>query len=304
MKNTSNTCGRNEALITAAYDMHDRMWGLSVSAVGRTSSALPVKRTDNSYVTSKKISTEYCLACVALGSGRLNNNLFVDEVVEAGDIILMLPGEKYTLTPDSDGWDIYWVEFGGNAVDNMVRNGFFTDKKSVFQVSEPHQIIETLSEIIKVMESGRAGGHQYAASLVHMLLGKLYYSVQSDNLEESYMLRIISQAKNIMKNETQMHLPIDMIAKELGVSYSLFRREFRRICGVPPGQYRQEVKLEKAKEMLHTTNTSIADIANHLSFENLGQFSTFFRKRMGVPPLEFRKKGVYSKIVDINKDKL
>ena len=65
MKNTSNTCGSNEALITAAYDMHDRMWGLSVSAVGRTSSALPVKRTDNSYVTSKKISTEYCLACVA-----------------------------------------------------------------------------------------------------------------------------------------------------------------------------------------------------------------------------------------------
>ena len=64
------------------------------------------------------------------------------------------------------------------------------------------------------------------------------------------MLRIIGQAKSIMKDEKQMHLPIDEIARQLDISYSLFRREFRRICGIPPGQYRQEVKLEKAKELL------------------------------------------------------
>ena len=112
------------------------------------------------------------------------------------------------------------------------------------------------------------------------------------------MLRIIGQAKSIMKDEKQMHLPIDEIARQLDISYSLFRREFRRICGIPPGQYRQEVKLEKAKELLHTTNRSIADIALQLSFENLGQFSTFFRKRVGVPPLEYRKKKVYNGLLN------
>ena len=105
-----------------------------------------------------------------------------------------------------------------------------------------------------------------------------------------------------MKDEKQMHLPIDEIARQLDISYSLFRREFRRICGIPPGQYRQEVKLEKAKELLHTTNRSIADIALQLSFENLGQFSTFFRKRVGVPPLEYRKKKIYNNLPNNNSD--
>lgn len=296
MKNVSNTCGNHEKLLTAAYDMQDRMWGLSISAAGHTASALPCKQVNN----AKKAPTEYTLVCIAYGSGYLNNNINNHKPVETGDIILIFPGEEYTLTPGNEGYNIYWVEFGGYAIDNIVRNNFFSDKKNIFQANDLHHIIDTFEEILKTMDSGRNGRQQYAGGLVYMLLGKLYYCAQNDNTDEGYMLRIISLAKSIMKNEAQMHLPMDVIAQELGISYSLFRREFRRICGLPPGQYRQEVKLEKAKELLHTTNTSIADIANQLSFENLGQFSTFFRKRVGIPPLEYRKKRIYSQTALMN----
>ena len=53
---------------------------------------------------------------------------------------------------------------------------------------------------------------------------------------------------------------------------------------------RDEKKLAKAKELLYSTNLSIAQIADKLNFECLGQFSTFFRKKVGVPPLEYRKR--------------
>ena len=78
----------------------------------------------------------------------------------------------------------------------------------------------------------------------------------------------------------------------MGVSYSLFRREFRKRCGISPGQYRLELRLIKAKELLLTTNLSVAEISTRLHFECIGQFSTFFKKKSGVSPLEFRKQGI------------
>lgn len=290
MENENCMCGKHEVLVTAPYDMHDRMWGVSISAAGRTSASLPYDEKS----VGNRMPMEYCLVCIARGAGYLDSEAYNHKRVEAGNIIFLLPKDTYTLTPDNGGWEIYWAEFGGYSIDNMVRNSFFTAQNGIFQVEELHHITDVFKEIIKIMSNERPGRQQYVGSLIHLVLGKMYYSAQSDNLENSYMLRIINQAKSIMKDETQMHLPIDMVADQLGISYSLFRREFRRICGIPPGQFRQEVKLKMAKELLHTTNTSIADIANHLSFENLGQFSTFFRKRVGVPPLEFRKKGMYS----------
>ncbi|MBR5892516.1 MAG: helix-turn-helix transcriptional regulator [Bacteroidaceae bacterium] len=292
--NECNECSKQDVLLTAAYDMHERMWGLSISATGRTSSALPYTSSNNKQ--PKKSPTEFCIACVAFGSGYLDCDAIKHKPLETGDIIMLLPGESYSLTPGEQGWSLYWVEFGGYAVDNMVRNGFFSERSKIFQVNELHHIVDIFREIQKTMSGSGAGKQQYAGSLVHLILGKLYYASKSDSLDDVYILRIIGRAKSIMKDEAQMHLPIDEIARQLDISYSLFRREFRRLCGIPPGQYRQEAKLEKAKELLLTTNISIADIASHLSFENLGQFSTFFRKRVGVPPLEYRKRKIYAQV--------
>ena len=96
----------------------------------------------------------------------------------------------------------------------------------------------------------------------------------------------------MMKEDIAGDKDLESIAKILNVSYSLFRREFKNKCGISPGQYRLELKLAKAKELLYSTNMSIAEVSEKLHFECLGQFSTFFKKRTGVSPLEYRKKGI------------
>jgi AraC-like DNA-binding protein len=88
------------------------------------------------------------------------------------------------------------------------------------------------------------------------------------------------------------NLSIDEIIRESGFgSKNAFYRLFREQNGLTPGQYRQQLKLAKAKELLYTTNMSIAEISSRLNFECIGQFSTFFKKKTGVSPLEFRKRG-------------
>ena len=63
---------------------------------------------------------------------------------------------------------------------------------------------------------------------------------------------------------------------------------FKEYTGVSPAQYQLQQKLLRAKELLTSTPLTISEIAYSLHFENAGQFSTFFTKKEGVMPSEFR----------------
>ena len=59
--------------------------------------------------------------------------------------------------------------------------------------------------------------------------------------------------------------------------------------GISPAQYQIQLRLIKAKELLSQTTLNITEIAYQLHFENGGQFSTFFKKREGLTPKEYRE---------------
>ena len=153
------------------------------------------------------------------------------------------------------------------------------------------RIVNTYHEIFDIIAEEKKGFQQIVASLTMSLLGRVYYEDLNHSFSDSYIMRIINQAKVIMKEDMAGNKSLEEIADSLNISYSLFRREFKNKCGISPGQYRQELKLARAKALLYSTNLSIADISQKLHFECLGQFSTFFKKKVGIPPLEFRKRG-------------
>ena len=63
-----------------------------------------------------------------------------------------------------------------------------------------------------------------------------------------------------MLENIQKDINIQEIANNLGISYSLFRKEFKEYTGYAPSQYFQELKLRKAKERLAETDLPIIEI--------------------------------------------
>jgi AraC-like DNA-binding protein len=53
--------------------------------------------------------------------------------------------------------------------------------------------------------------------------------------------------------------------------------------------YQQELRLQRAKEMLSTTNLSIKEIAYRLNFDSPDYFSAKFKIKTGRKPSEFRQ---------------
>ena len=72
------------------------------------------------------------------------------------------------------------------------------------------------------------------------------------------------------------------------MSYSNFRKLFKEYTGLSPALYQQELKIQRAKNLLATTGDSIKEIADRLHFESPDYFSARFRAKTGMRPSEFR----------------
>lgn len=82
---------------------------------------------------------------------------------------------------------------------------------------------------------------------------------------------------------------VDEIAARLNVSQRYLSDMLRSLVGVNTQQYIQLKMIDKAKELLSTTDLTIAEIAYQLGFEYPQSFNKFFKKQTTVSPLDFRK---------------
>ncbi|WP_309121163.1 AraC family transcriptional regulator [Paenibacillus sp.] len=84
-------------------------------------------------------------------------------------------------------------------------------------------------------------------------------------------------------------LSLNWLADELSLSSFHVSRVYRQHTLTPIVDAINQVRMEKAKELLLTTDVSIADIAERTGYTNSSYFHRMFKKSFGVTPAEFRK---------------
>lgn len=84
-------------------------------------------------------------------------------------------------------------------------------------------------------------------------------------------------------------ITLDDLCREFFYSVSTFTRNFRKKTGMSLVQYLNELRVAAAEEELCTTEHSVTDIALNHGFSDIAAFHKVFKKRMGLPPLQYRK---------------
>ncbi|MFI3267890.1 MAG: AraC family transcriptional regulator, partial [Rikenellaceae bacterium] len=101
----------------------------------------------------------------------------------------------------------------------------------------------------------------------------------------------IDEAKSIMRESLHNKIDLELIATNLNMSYSNFRKIFKKIVGVSPLSYFNQMKIEEAKLLLSTTNISIKEISFLLSYDSPEAFSVYFHKKTKLTPSQYRSIG-------------
>jgi AraC-like DNA-binding protein len=100
----------------------------------------------------------------------------------------------------------------------------------------------------------------------------------------------IRQAKAILDENFDKHITIPQLARQTGINEAKLKEGFKELFNFSVHTYLQQLRLEKAKQLLLTTNMPITDITYHIGYSHVTHFTSLFKKEFGVTPGEYRKK--------------
>lgn len=173
-------------------------------------------------------------------------------------------------------------------MDYLMNKHFFSPENPVLELGISCSLVSLYEDLLQTANNEKAGFQIMLAGILQHITSTIYYKNKNQSFADAYILEKLAEARRIMKAEIEHPSSPEDIAAQLGLSYSWFRRTFKDYTGVSPAQYQIQLRLIRAKELLSQTSLNITEIAYQLHFENGGQFSTFFKKREGLTPKEYR----------------
>jgi len=101
----------------------------------------------------------------------------------------------------------------------------------------------------------------------------------------------IRRAQEIISEEiSNPALDVELVSEKLKISKSNLSSQFKKETGHSFPQYLNMLRIEKAKELLKTSNLNVSEIAFHVGYGTYEHFNYIFNQYEKIPASEFRKK--------------
>ena len=92
-----------------------------------------------------------------------------------------------------------------------------------------------------------------------------------------------------IRKNYRSNLSLEDIAKQSNLSKYHFIRLFKYTCGCTPHEFLILTRLNRAKDLLTSTDLPISWVAQEVGYRNVATFSYMFSERVGLTPSQFRK---------------
>ena len=197
---------------------------------------------------------------------------------KAGDIIFLPKNSYYEA--------MFRIELG--EIDNYLIN-FESDKD--FDYAKPMLISENASFSCADLFHQFIDENYNMESMDFRSKGLFYLLLDSilneNETRKSVPDEIFEKAKILLKKTE--NIPISQIARECSVSESGLRKIFSDKIRMSPTQFRLKEKFNQAKYLLESTDMSVGEISDKLSFYDTAYFCKTFHKQMGLSPKQYRQ---------------
>jgi AraC-like DNA-binding protein len=211
-----------------------------------------------------------------------------------GECVYEYCDEKITLTPGS----VIYLPYDSNHVLKVVSDDieFF---RLDFTVKVKGEIVLFSNKPLKITDSFGSECMETLSQLKNLCLYTsdnllkmqkllvLFENLRQDNQSDKKS-KIYSAGVYIAEHFAE---PLDCnhLAKLCFLSTSQFYNLFNKQFGMTPLQYRDGLVVEKAKVLLKLEEITISEISEILGFADVAYFSRFFKKHVGMSPLNFVK---------------
>lgn len=201
--------------------------------------------------------------------------------------------------------------FQGKEEETILMGGHFE-----FTSSVQHPFIKTLPKVIHLNNAAKELNLwlQQAALLMDeeisgekigskLILGRLVdilfvliirvYLEQVD-IKEGFLMALkdnrISNSLKSMHESFEKDWTLHQLASAVGMSRSLYCREFKRLVGETPLSYLTNWRILKSKEILSESKENISEVAGRVGYQSEAAFNRLFKSKVGETPASYRRR--------------
>lgn len=127
--------------------------------------------------------------------------------------------------------------------------------------------------------------------LLYLLSGKAVSPLREPGRRywDRDQLQAIRRAHDYMLEHLSQPLTIEQLAQRFHISGTFLKEGFRQVYGQPIRKFLQARRMDRASELLRSSNQTVLQIAAAVGYESASQFSQIFKRHYQLPPAQYRR---------------
>jgi AraC-like DNA-binding protein len=164
-------------------------------------------------------------------------------------------------------------------------------------LDSPHMIrdpvLESLSQALIAARSngalfGKMFVEQVSLAVVSRIVARHYARVAVQREAAPLQPWRLNRAMDFIEDHLSEQVKLEDIAASVGLSRMHFASQFRRATGVRPHEYLLKRRIDRAQQLLRSSQQRVLDVALECGFQSHAHFATVFKKIVGETPASWR----------------
>ena len=185
---------------------------------------------------------------------------------------------------ENNPWSYVYVRLLGKDLKKVFSDYDFNFGLTILPFTKEKELFNILSLYGSLCNYNDYEARKAIANTFLLLFDKKSLPADADGLQKQHAGNI----KSFIDENYYKKITVKSIADKFYLSKDYVRNLFIKFYGTSPKNYIQNVRMERAKELLLTTETSIKVVAGSVGYDDALLFSKMFKKYYNVSPKKYR----------------